>query len=103
MDPIPLPNLIATCEAGLAAASAYEAAVRNAVRAQVAPAGRVEPALLEGHQFAAHGLSWIATYVEALRQCLDWARRLASAAALGERESLILQAAFGEYLAQLQG
>jgi len=103
MDPIPLPNLIATCEAGLAAASAYESAVRSAVRAQVAPFGRVEPTLLERHQFAGHGLSWIATYVEALRQCLGWARRLASVAALGERESLILQAAFGEYLAQLQG
>ena len=103
MDPVLLPNLIATCDLGLAAASAYETAVRNAVRALVAPADRVDPALLERHQFAAHGLSWIATYVEALRQGLGWARRLASEAALGERESLMLQAAFGEYLAQLQG
>jgi (2S)-methylsuccinyl-CoA dehydrogenase len=96
-------NLIAACESGLAAAAAYETAVRAAVRAHVAPAGRVEPASLEQHQFQAHGLAWVATYVEALRQCLGWAKRLSAAGTFGERETLVLQAAFGEYLAQLQG
>lgn len=96
-------NLMAACEAGLAAASAYESLVRNVVRARVAPARRVEPVLLEQHQFAAHGLAWIATYVEALRQVLGWARRLDDAGTLGEREALILEASFGEYVAQLQG
>jgi (2S)-methylsuccinyl-CoA dehydrogenase len=59
--------------------------------------------LLDRHQFAAHGLAWVATYVEALRQILAWAKRLETAGTLGEREKLILQSAFGEYLAQLQG
>jgi (2S)-methylsuccinyl-CoA dehydrogenase len=95
--------LWAECVAALDAAAAYETQVRNAVRALTAPQARVDPALLDRHQFAAHGLAWVATYVEALRQILAWAKRLEAAGALGERERLILQSAFGEYLAQLQG
>src|SRR5690606_32746478 len=38
-----------------------------------------------------------------LRQTLAWAERLEATGRLGELESLILQAAFGEYLAQLAG
>src|SRR6185437_1577989 len=53
--------------------------------------------------FAAHGLAWVATYVKALRQMRGWAERLDEAGALREAERLILQAAFGEYLAQLEG
>ena len=49
------------------------------------------------------GLAWLATYVEALRQMLGWAERLESAGRLGELEALILQAAYGEYLAQIAG
>lgn len=58
---------------------------------------------LEREQFAAHGLSWYATYATALRQMLAWVERLQGEAAFGEREQLILQAAFGEYLAQMAG
>ncbi len=98
-----MPDLIAACASGLTGAEAYLQAARNAVAAIVAPAGRVDGARLDAHQFAAHALSWTATYVEALRRLLDWARRLDSRGVLGELERLILQAAFGEYLAQLQG
>ncbi|MDH5747805.1 MAG: acyl-CoA/acyl-ACP dehydrogenase [Rhodospirillales bacterium] len=52
-------------------------------------------------QFAAHGFAWMATYVEGLRQMLAWAGRLQADGQLGELESLMLQAAFGEYLTQL--
>ena len=34
---------------------------------------------------------------------LDWAERLEAAGRLGELETLILQAAYGEYLAQIAG
>ncbi|HEX3066267.1 MAG TPA: acyl-CoA dehydrogenase family protein, partial [Dongiaceae bacterium] len=54
-------------------------------------------------QFAAHGLAWYATYATALRQMLAWAEQLEDEKRLGEREQLILQAAFGEYLAQMAG
>jgi (2S)-methylsuccinyl-CoA dehydrogenase len=58
---------------------------------------------LDASQAAAHGLAWVATYVEALRQMLGWARRLEAEQRLTEFERLIAIAAFGEYLAQLAG
>lgn len=54
-------------------------------------------------QFAAHGYAWMATYVEGLRQMLGWAERLDGEGQLGTLESLMLKAAFGEYLAQMYG
>ena len=71
--------------------------------ALVAPKGKVEPALLEREQFAAHGFAWIATYVAALRQMRRWAEGGAQSGNGGELELLMLQSAFGEYLAQLSG
>ncbi len=61
------------------------------------------PAGLDGAQAAAHGLAWLATYVEALRQMLGWARRLDEAGRFGEIEQALLAIAFGEYLAQIAG
>ena len=94
---MPLDNLQATCRAALGAAEAMLAEARHAVSA------RVEAASLDGEQFAVHGLAWYATYVEALRQMLGWAERLEAAGRFGTLEQLTLQAAFGEYLAQLAG
>nr|WP_134681629.1 acyl-CoA dehydrogenase family protein [Paracoccus ravus] len=74
-----------------------------ALRARVAPDGKIDPAALDRHQHAAHALSWIATYIEALRQLCAWAERLASAGNLGRIEALILQIGLGEYLTQLRG
>ena len=73
------------------------------VRALVAPGGRLDAERLERHQHAAHGLAWLATYVEALRQMHGWAARLAEAGRFGELEQLILEIAFGEYLARIEG
>jgi (2S)-methylsuccinyl-CoA dehydrogenase len=61
------------------------------------------PAGLDGAQAPAHGLAWLATYVEALRQMLGWAERLSEQGRLGEMESALLAIAFGEYLAQIAG
>ncbi len=97
----PLANLLPTCRAALAAAEGLAAAARRAVASRVAPEGRVEAARMDEHQFAAHGLAWMATYVEALRQMLGWAERLDADGKLGDLEALMVQAAFGEYLAQL--
>jgi len=91
---------LATLAAGLEAAERYLALAHSSVAARVRGAGAEG---LTEHQFAAHALAWTATYVEALRQTLAWAERLAEAGRLGEVESLIAQAVFGEYLAQLAG
>ncbi len=85
---------------GQGAAESYLAQARNAVAALVAADGRDG---IERHQFAAHALAWTATYVAALRQMLAWVERLDAAGRLGECESLIAQAVFGEYLGQLRG
>ena len=98
-----LPDLLSTCTPALAAAGKLAAAAGRAVRHMVVKDGRVDGAAMERHQFAAHGYAWMAAYVEALRQMLAWAGRLEAAGDLGELESLILQAAFGEYLAQIAG
>jgi len=77
-------------------------ATRN-VADRVRRDGRVSAAALEREQFAAHALSWLATYVEALRQLRAWAGRIEGEGRLGEMERLILQIGFGEYLAQIAG
>lgn len=89
-----------TLKRGLDAAESYLARARAAVAARIAAAG---PRGLDTEQFAAHALAWTATTVEALRQTLAWNDRLAATGRLGEIETLIAQAAFGEYLAELKG
>jgi (2S)-methylsuccinyl-CoA dehydrogenase len=93
---------------GLTAAALPEAAglfdqAREALRAEVTVAGKVQAQALEDRQHAAHALAWLATYVEALRQLEAWATRLAEADSFGPMEALILQIGFGEYLAQIAG
>jgi (2S)-methylsuccinyl-CoA dehydrogenase len=61
------------------------------------------PGGLEAAQTALHGLAWLATYVEALRQMLGWGRRLMASDRFGQTERLLLSAGFGEYLAQIAG
>jgi (2S)-methylsuccinyl-CoA dehydrogenase len=85
-----------------AAATLLQAAT-DRVRSMVASGGKVDAALLERHQHAAHGLAWLATYVECLRQMQAWANRLADAGALGEPEALIHRIALAEYLLQITG
>ncbi len=98
-----LDDLFATCDGGLAAADEILAAARQALAANVSHDGKVDAALLEAEQFAAHGFAWLTTYVEGLRNMLDWGRRLEGDGKLGELESLMVQAAFGEYLNQICG
>ena len=98
-----LPDLLATCEAALAPVNALRLAAKASVTAMVSKDGRIDSALFEANQTAAHGYAWLATYVAALEQMLGWARRLEAAGKLGELERLMLQAAFGEYIAQITG
>jgi (2S)-methylsuccinyl-CoA dehydrogenase len=86
------------CQEAVAAADRLLHLARAGVRKTVDAAGSLDAA-----QASAHGLAWLATYVESLRQMLGWAKRLDAAGRLGEMEKLILAAAFGEYLAQLGG
>ena len=103
MKPIVLPELLTLTAATMAPLEATLEAARIAVRATVSKEDRVSGQLIEENQTAAHGLSWLATYVYALRQMQQWAEKLQSDGTFHEMEQLIHQIAFGEYLAQVQG
>jgi (2S)-methylsuccinyl-CoA dehydrogenase len=83
-----------------AAEGLFEAAKRS-VRDLVSKDGKVSAAKLETHQHAAHGLAWLATYVEALRQLRAWAADLEEKGQFGEIERLIFEAGLGEYAVQI--
>jgi (2S)-methylsuccinyl-CoA dehydrogenase len=102
-QPTLLSDLLTLTAKAIAPTEAVFEAAKTSVGALVSKDGRVSGDLIELHQNAAHGLSWIATYVEALRQMHKWAERLKADGKFGEIEGLILQCAFGEYLAQLRG
>ena len=89
-------------EAAEAATTLRERAV-EAVVAKVASGGKIDAEALEREQHAAHGLAWIATYVEALRQLASYAGRLDGEGRFGEMERLLAQIGAAEYLSQLAG
>src|SRR5437879_9799607 len=96
-------RLIAAAERALVAAEAVLRTARARVGERIAPDGKIDPSALDREQIAAHGLAWMATYVEALRQTLAWAVRLDEGGAFGPPEALILAVPFSDYLAQLAG
>jgi (2S)-methylsuccinyl-CoA dehydrogenase len=98
-----LADLLGLTAAALPEVEALFETAREQLRAMVVHDGRVSAAALEQHQFAAHSLSWLATYTEALRQMQAWALRLQADGKFGAMESLLLQIAFGEYLSQIHG
>jgi (2S)-methylsuccinyl-CoA dehydrogenase len=98
-----LPDLLPLCAAALGEADALVARLKAAVAESVTRAGKIDATLLDREQFAAHGLAWFTTYAMALRELLRWAERLDADRRLGEREALMLQIGFGEYLAQMAG
>ncbi len=98
-----LADLLALTTATLPEVEALFAQGREALRGLVTVNGKISAPALEEHQFAAHSLSWLATYTESLRQLNAWAQRLAADDRLGEMEQLILQIGYGEYLSQIRG
>ncbi|MEM1431557.1 MAG: acyl-CoA dehydrogenase family protein [Pseudomonadota bacterium] len=98
-----LPDLLTLTGASVPPCETILAKAKSAVHAIVTDGDRVSGALIERHQTAAHGLAWLATYAESLRQMQGWAERLDAEGTFGEIEQLILQIAFGEYLWQIYG
>lgn len=74
-----------------------------AVRARVSKDGRLAADLLEREQRAVHGLAWLATQVECLRQLSRYAVRLSAEGRFGAVEDLLVRIGAGEYLAQVFG
>src|ERR1700756_5242643 len=74
---------------------------RRAVAERVTIEGRMVSRVFDREQRATHGLAWLATYVEAIRQLTAYAQRMAEMGALGETEELLVRIGAGEYLAQI--
>ena len=92
------------------AAKIVDAADRVVEMARRATALRIAKATHAGaangvdhEQEQAHGYAWLATYVEALRQMLQWARTSDAAGKFGTVEQLIFEIAFREYAPQIIG
>jgi len=98
-----LTDLLALTKDAVPAAESLLDRAKVVVRAQVTDGDKISAALIEQNQTAAHGLAWIATYVESLRQMQKWAEALQEDGKFGELEQLIHQITFGEYLWQLYG
>ena len=94
--PVILPDLLALTRSASAPADTVFAAAKARVTDMASEGGRISAARLEAEQTAAHGLAWLATYVESLRQMQAWAEKLDGEGRFGEIEQLIHQIAFGE-------
>jgi (2S)-methylsuccinyl-CoA dehydrogenase len=89
---------IEAAAAAVTAADRLLQVAKTSVREKVRRGGGLDPA-----QHAAHGLAWLATYVEAMRQMHAWARQLDAHGRFGELERLLLTVAVAEYSAQIAG
>ena len=104
-DPAVLDGLLGDCAAASAALDDLLERARDGVRARLGAAAgaRIGAAAMEREQHAVHGLAWLATYVCALREISHYGARLAEEGRLGALEAVLLQIAFSEYLAQIEG
>jgi (2S)-methylsuccinyl-CoA dehydrogenase len=100
---IVMPDLLATTQQALESLDTLLEEAKGTVKSLVAKDGRISSSLMEQHQATAHGLSWLATYHESMRQMQNWATKLTEAGEFGEAEQLLHQIACGEYHAQVVG
>jgi len=77
------PRLVALAREATQAADALLAEATAAVQQRVTVDGCVVDGLLDREQRATHGLAWLATYVEAVRQLTAYAGRMQEAGLLG--------------------
>ena len=99
----PRREVIAMLDDAVAAMDALLDDARRAVGERVSVDGRVVSRRFDSEQRATHGLAWLATYVEAIRQLVNYAQRLADGGGFGEIEELLVRIGAGEYLAQVLG
>jgi len=96
-------ELVAITRQARAAVEAVLADATAAVRRRVTLDDQVIDSLLDREQRATHGLAWLATYVESVRQLAAYTERMQANGTLGESEELLVRLGIGEYLAQIHG
>ncbi len=73
---------------------------RRRVRARVAVDGKISAERLEAEQHAAHGLAWLATYVQAVGELASYTERLTEEGRFGAVEEMLVRVGAGEYCEQ---
>lgn len=97
-------DFVALAKDAAVGAKALVAEATARVKARVTGSeGKLDAGALEREQHAAHGLSWLATYGEAVRELADYAERLQGEGTFGETEALLVKIGVGEYLDQMFG
>lgn len=84
-------------------AEALFADASSAIRPRVTQNGKISSSALDREQHVAHGLAWLATYVEIVRQLNAYAKRMQDAGRFGETERLLVLIGLAETLAQIFG
>lgn len=96
-------DMLTTARAAFAEVEKLYVEVRSLVRAHVSSGGKISSELFEQAQHEGHGLAWLATYVESLREMIAYAERLSGEGRFGEIEDLLTRIGIGEYLSQIFG
>jgi (2S)-methylsuccinyl-CoA dehydrogenase len=96
-------ELVDLAREATAAVDALLADAVQKVRERVVVEGRAVGRLIDREQRATHGLAWLATYVEAVRQLAAYAERMVGDDTMGEIEEHLVRIGIGEYLAQIVG
>ncbi len=96
-------KVIVLAHEAMLAAEALLSDATAAVRGRVSVGEHALERMFEREQRATHGLAWLATTVEAIRQLSAYAERLHAAGGFGEIEQLLVGIGLGEYLAQIVG
>ncbi len=87
-------------EAHLAAQRLLDRAL-EAMRDRASENGKLSAGKIETEQHAVHGLAWLATYVEAIKELAAYANRMQEERRFGETEQLLTRIGLGEYLDQI--
>jgi (2S)-methylsuccinyl-CoA dehydrogenase len=102
-SPVVAPNLIELCKEAAGNAERLLGRASATVRERVAVDGALSAELIEREQHACHGLAWLATYAQAIKQMAAYAERLTATGHFGEMEALLTQIGVGEYVTQILG
>ncbi|MGZ9104731.1 MAG: acyl-CoA dehydrogenase family protein [Rhodoplanes sp.] len=98
-----VPDLVSVAHEAAGALETILADAIYKVRARVSAEGGIAARLFDREQRATHGLAWLATYVEAVRQLAVYAARMSETGRFGQIEELVVRIGLGEYLAQVVG
>jgi len=98
-----LTDLCSTLSDAVTALDTYLASAKTMAGTALAPTGKPDRAAFNTYQHLAHGLAWLATYVETLREVSNWATRLEQAGKFDEIEQLLSQILFSKYLSDIVG